>query len=51
MNSAFQLEIKHIIDMKMVYELQYIHTNDNKEETMSNTAYHMDPKEIAANFY
>ena len=29
--------------------LQYIHTNDHKEETMSNIAYHMDPIKIDAN--
>ena len=28
--------------------LKYIHTTYHKEENMSNTAYHMDPKEIVA---
>ena len=36
MNYAFQLEIKHIIDMKSFMILQYIHTNDHREKTMSN---------------
>lgn len=34
MNSVYQLERDHIVDMKWNMDQQYIHTNETEEKTM-----------------